>query len=206
MSGADLNNGYFVSSDITAHRLLGYEIPSSWWSRIYEYPWALKYAFPKDVCADMGSGEYYRPFKDCLARTCKTCYAVDLNPDRMDYSKKVVYIQADFTERIEQLSDQSLDKIYCISVLEEVDCPQKTLNEFYRLLKPGGIAVLTFDCIYDHEKAVGKYKGIEPSEFGNWVKESGFHYYGSAPNYNHTNGMIFNEKLNLCVFHSVLQK
>ena len=38
--------------------------------------------------------------------------------------------------------DDKFDVLFCESVLEHVDSPEKSLNEFYRVLKPGGVAYI----------------------------------------------------------------
>lgn len=40
------------------------------------------------------------------------------------------------------IPDHSLDVVLCLSVLEHLDEPQETLDEFHRILAPGGVALL----------------------------------------------------------------
>lgn len=48
-------------------------------------------------------------------------------------------------------SDGSCDVVYCISVLEHSRNEEKILAEFNRVLRPGGILILTFDISLDGE-------------------------------------------------------
>ena len=41
-----------------------------------------------------------------------------------------------------RVADESFDIIFCESVLEHVDSPEKSMDEFYRVLKPGGIVYI----------------------------------------------------------------
>jgi hypothetical protein len=70
-------NGYFKQSDPSIKELAGYPLPSDWWSRPWEYAWAIEHAVSYMTAADMGCGWMYRPFKDALAEVCKYVYAVD---------------------------------------------------------------------------------------------------------------------------------
>jgi SAM-dependent methyltransferase len=47
------------------------------------------------------------------------------------------------------LDEDTLDAICCISVLEHTDDYEEILKEFVRVLKPGGLFVLTFDLSLD---------------------------------------------------------
>ena len=48
-----------------------------------------------------------------------------------------------------QNDDCSFDIIYCISVLEHTKSYNKIIDEFYRVLKPGGKLIVTFDISLD---------------------------------------------------------
>lgn len=50
-------------------------------------------------------------------------------------------------------ADRSFDVILCTEVLEHVNEPKHTLNEFYRVLKPGGYVILSVPFLYQmHEQ------------------------------------------------------
>jgi ubiquinone/menaquinone biosynthesis C-methylase UbiE len=66
-----------------------------------------------------------------LRKTREVCGAAGLG-ERID----TVLLE---DERI-PLADQSVDRVLCKNVLEYVPDPDKTIGEFFRILKPGGIA------------------------------------------------------------------
>ena len=200
-------SGYFKQSDPHIEELAGYQLPPDWWSRGYEYPWALTYAEAGLVVADMGCGWMYRPFKDALdVLGCKV-YAVDGDKCLLTQEKRtgIEYVVADFTKPIPEIPSGSLDRIFCISVLEDVgDKISLALQEFARCLKPGGLCVLTFDVQYDMDKPLGQYPGFNFIDFwSEWLLSE----FALRTTINEEkNGALFNEDFNLCVFHCVLMK
>jgi 2-polyprenyl-3-methyl-5-hydroxy-6-metoxy-1,4-benzoquinol methylase len=88
--------------------------------------------------ADFGCG-----YEATLARTLlekvrsAVLLDVSLAPDlgRID---KVTAIEGRLPEDIAELESRSLDVILCLSVLEHLERPQETLDEFFRLLDDGG--------------------------------------------------------------------
>ena len=200
MSG---DNGFFKQWDVHMDNFAGYGLPVGWWSRKFEYPWAIQFATTEDVVADMGSGEYYRPFKDGLANICLKTYAVDLNPEE-SRNHPITYISANFSKRIEELDDKSLDKIFCISVMEECGDMEGALWEFQRLLKPDGLAIITLDVQLDITKPLGKYKAIDLYDFKYKFRKAGFDFKGELDM--NQDFIIFNKELNLKCFHCVLRK
>src|SRR5512139_3581100 len=169
-------NAYFRTDDPKERTICGLPINEGWWSRGYEYPWALGYAEAGQIVADMGCGWTPRPFKDALARKGCHVYAVDESPKIMglEQSPGVVWVVADITRRIEVIPEGSLDAVFCISVLEDVgDKVPLALSEFARCLKPGGLCVLTFDVQYDMEMPLGQYPGVEIKKF--WPERYGFY-------------------------------
>mgnify|MGYP000386234247 CR=1 FL=1 len=65
----------------------------------------------------------------------------------MSYLKKVNFSKCDL-KRLPYDSD-SFDMVYCISVLEHTDDYETIIEEFYRVLLPGGLLVVTFDISLD---------------------------------------------------------
>lgn len=69
-----------------------------------------------------------------------------------DYIKKVDYkvldkvpnYQPDIVGDVQSLplSDESVDAVICIAVLEHVEEPQRAMKEIYRILKPGGFCFI----------------------------------------------------------------
>lgn len=92
---------------------------------------------PEDVVLDLGSG--YGEFINNI--TARLKYAMDLNPDSLEFlSKEVNYLQQDCSA-IWPLEDNSLDVIFTSNFFEHLpnkQCLKETLHQAYRCLKPGG--------------------------------------------------------------------
>jgi len=196
-------NAYFKTHDMSADSINGYPIPPEWWSRVYEYPWAMCYAGQSMVVADMGCGWEQRPFKDALADMCRKVYAVDAHHKVLTFTPRdnIEFVLADFTRRIEAIPDASLDRVFCISVLEELpDRLPDALVEFERCLKPGGMVVITADVVYDESKPTPYCGGISVDTLINAIDQAGL-FLGEI-DYDKT-GAMYSEMFNLCVFHVV---
>lgn len=135
--------------------------PLHTWSRVWEYPFVyaslLKFLEAKlpaqeVAIADIGSGVTFFPFK--LARKGFKVTCVDIDPicERDVTSAAAAYDCSPGTvtamlcdENVLPLDDKSMDCIYSISVIEHIPDPAKIVDEIWRILKPGGILVLTLD-------------------------------------------------------------
>ena len=172
-------NAYFKTHDMSADSISGYPIPPEWWSRRYEYPWAMTYAGNNMTVADMGCGYEFRPLKDALAKVCKTVYAVDANDGLLAQPKpdNVEFIVADFTKQVKAIPDESLDRVFCISVLEHLSWAiPAALAEFYRVLRCGGLCVLTCDVQYDMDKPCDISPGMDITTLQPAARSAGFRY------------------------------
>lgn len=200
-------NGFFKFTDQHVSEIMGYPVDPNWWSRHYEYPWALGYAEAGLVVADMGAGWTPRPFKDALAALGCKVYAVDGDERLLNLEKRpgIEFIVADMTRPIEEIPEGSLDRVFCISVLEDVgDKVPKALKEFYRCLKPGGLCVLTFDVQYDEKKPLGPYPGVDLLDFTNATYQARLSFRDKIDH--GKKKAVFHSEFNLCVFHTILQK
>ena len=200
-------NGFFKFTDQHATDIMGYPIDPHWWSRHYEYPWALQYAEAGLVVADMGAGWTPRPFKDALAALGCQVYAVDGDERLLELEKRpgLEYVVADMTKPIEAIEAESLDRVFCISVLEDVgDKVPMALKEFYRCLKPGGLCVLTFDVQYRDDKPLGPYPGVDLIDFNNSVYRARFNWRTKIDM--GKKKAVYHQEFNLCVFHCILRK
>lgn len=78
------------------------------------------------------------------------------------------------------LDDDSFDLVMCMSMLEHDTDPQATVNEAYRVLKPGKpFIVTTVDQTHGEHKHLGggdteTYNFITEEEFRTWLKKAGF--------------------------------
>src|SRR5512139_1696328 len=129
-------NSFFKWQDKQTLTVAGMPLPDAWWSRKYEYGWALQYAEPAQIVADMGTGWMYRPLRDALADVCGYVYGVDVDARLMHQRRpdNVEFVIASICEPIQQIPANSLDRVFCISVLEDMgDMIGNAVKEFARL-------------------------------------------------------------------------
>jgi 2-polyprenyl-3-methyl-5-hydroxy-6-metoxy-1,4-benzoquinol methylase len=128
-----------------------------WPFRKLEYSFALdallSHLKPGDRYLDAGSGA--TPLAHAIAAQGIEAEACDgdkhlieqlqqLRPETI-YGSQVRYSHQDLTAL--RFADGSFDAVSCISVLEHIPAPfdQRALNEMLRVLKPGGLLILTID-------------------------------------------------------------
>lgn len=140
--------------------------PFKLWSRRWEYPFAaqrvINFAERRQNSSeslrilDAGSGVTYFPYYICdnLPQAAVVC--CDYNPsyrqmfDEINAARgnpPVSFVDAALQDL--PFDERTLDAICCISVLEHTDNYEEIVNEFARVLKPGGLCVLTFDLSLD---------------------------------------------------------
>jgi len=198
-------NGYFKTGDPHSDMIGDYKLQPDWWSRKYEYTWALPYAVRGGIMADMGCGWWPRPFKHALADIGMT-YAVDANEkvlDMPDGKFLLNHVHADFTMPIPRLQD--LDVVFCISVLEDLgDQTVEALSVFRDTIHEDGKIVVTFDVPYDDSKPTPQYPGLPLSTFGEAVDRAGLRFVGDCDD--SKDDALFHHGFNLCVYHAVLER
>jgi len=146
------------------------------WSRRWEYPYAAQRVIefaerqpdgPVRIL-DAGSGVTYFPYYLCseIHRAQMTC--LDSNPSYHEMFAAINPAMPDarvkFLEAMLQkmpLADNSFDVICCISVLEHTDNYEEILDEWNRVMRPGGLLVLTFDLSLDGKFEVPKTQAQE---------------------------------------------
>jgi SAM-dependent methyltransferase len=142
--------------------------PLKLWSRRWEYPFAaervLKFAQESQgrsiKMLDAGSGVTYFPYLLCeripnLSVICSD-YNATYKPVFDGINQAVPNSRVEFREGLLQklpVADHEIDILCCISVLEHTGDYPAAVAEFARVLKPGGLLVLTFDISLD-----GKFK------------------------------------------------
>ena len=169
-------NREFISRHAGALRGYGKhwgEDPLKLWSRRWEYPFCERkvaaYANEKGLGAagqpglrilDAGSGVTYFPYLVCSELPGAQVVCCDSNAayvgmfdaiNRGEQKARVTFKTAMLQEL--PLETGSMDVVCCISVLEHTDNYRAILGEFGRVLKAGGVLVLTFDLSLD-----GKFK------------------------------------------------
>lgn len=138
--------------------------PFKMWSRRWEYPFeaqkVLDYIATQSgrplKMLDGGSGVTYVPYY--LVEKCPDLSVIccDTNtsyqPMFQAINQTVGHQKVTFQEAMLQklpYGDEALDIVCCISVLEHTDQYEEIVNEFARVLRPGGLLVLTFDLSLD---------------------------------------------------------
>ena len=137
--------------------------PMLQWSRRWEYPYAFerleefarRQGKPLAIL-DAGSGVTFFPYYLCsrLPGTRVTCcdgnskYASSFDRLAAATGNRDVTFRPCLLQNL-PLESHSLDAICCISVLEHTGQYGSILEEFRRVLRPGGLLVLTFDISLD---------------------------------------------------------
>lgn len=130
-------------------------------SRCFEYPFvyyhlqrraSLSSGKRKPIVLDFGSGVTYFPF--AVAKLGVDVCCVDVDPvvgvDIPKAARAISSSPGSVTAKVIDGSrlpyaDNSVDGIYCISVLEHIPNFEKAVAEMCRVLRPGGVLLLTFD-------------------------------------------------------------
>ena len=135
--------------------------PLHCWSRIWEYPYVYyhlkseKESLESKIdlkVIDLGSGATFFPF--ALAKLGYHVQCLDIDPIcGCDLQRAILTVphqpgKVDFSliseNRLPE-EDDKVDVIYCISVLEHIPNFKATVKEIDRVLKPGGLFILTID-------------------------------------------------------------
>jgi len=203
-----LTSRFFTTDDEKVDTFV-YLIPVEWWSRIYEYPWAGRFAEPDHVVLDAGCGIEH-PFKIALAGVCKQVHACDIDQKIINEPFIIETIKKRFCFDVTELNgniyykicdlgkldypDHSFDRVFCISVLEHCSTSRylPILKEFKRVLKDDGLIVLTFDV--PTHNLLGRLPQL--------IKETGLTFAGDFNNEEPDNAV---EGLGLTVFKAVLK-
>lgn len=130
-------------------------------SRVWEYPYiyyhlaAYLKTLPQDlnpVVADVGSGVTFFPFSLAKIGYQVVCTDIDsiCKRDLALARKFILHSPGAVDFRLTDgfnlpFEDSECDALYCISVLEHIPDFEKTIAEMYRILKPGGLCLITCD-------------------------------------------------------------
>lgn len=138
----------------------------------------------KGFILDAGCGNFY--YANAIRSTSREIICLDIVRPEKDLIKNNMF----FNGSIERLpfKNDSFDFIYCFSVIQFIDNDRAVIEEFYRVLKPGGRLLLTiptrnspFRIIRDLEICSGVYKFPQ-------FNVNHHHYYSIEDIYN----LIFN--------------
>lgn len=100
-------------------------------------PLIKRYARGKTI--DLGCG--FMPFRKYLKDVVAVYHTLDLYPR----SSEVTYVGD--IQNMSMIPAASYDCALCLEVLEHVPCPFQAIHEIYRILKPGGILLLSVPCL-----------------------------------------------------------
>jgi len=166
-------------------------LPATWWSRPYEYSWAMAFTSPEAVVLDAACGISH-PFKFALAERSREAHACDLDPRITSKAAIIEDIGRDFgveatawhvdhwheslhlaSANLTELpyEEQQFDRVFCISVLEHMPVSDQALalREFSRILKPDGLLILTFD-----------YPTVSLEDMSMLLRDTGFVFAGEV--------------------------
>ena len=135
--------------------------PLHCWSRIWEYPYVYYHLGryvegftqgSRPVVADVGSGVTFFPL--ALAQLGCEVICTDIDPvcekdisracESVAHSPGKVHFRLVSSEKL-PFEDGECDVVYCISVLEHIPDFENTVSEMARVLKPGGLCLITCD-------------------------------------------------------------
>ncbi len=147
--------------------------PLHQWSRQWEYPYAfsriessLQTKESKNIL-DAGSGITFFPYFIKSLYPATDIYCVDSDPELENIYQRInahreekVNFSCSDLKKLPFTSEQ-FDTIYCVSVLEHTEDYSGIIQGFYKLLKPGGKLVITFDLSLDGTRDISVEKGTQ---------------------------------------------
>lgn len=146
--------------------------PFHQWSRQWEYPYVLDriQSVPslntRKRILDAGSGVTFFPYYLKSKYEMVDMYCCDRDPSLAETFQS---INSESEQKVEfscsnlnstAYEDNSFDSIYCISVLEHANNYHEIIEEFLRIMKPGGKLVVTFDVSLDGKHAITPENGV----------------------------------------------
>lgn len=144
--------------------------PLHTWSRVWEYPyvyhhlkiWRAKFSGGMPLVVDLGSGVTFFPFTLARLGCSVTCVDID-EVCKMDLACAAQCVlhepgKVDFQlsdGHVIPFKDEEVDGLYSISVLEHISTLENTVEEIARVLKPGGLFILTIDLSLRNDVQLG---------------------------------------------------
>lgn len=125
------------------------------WSRQTEWPWAIHHSCltGRESCLDIGGG--WAIVKYALANRCHRLTALDTMDEALTVTQEtakhlgiqnITTVKGD--ARHLPFPDESFERVVCISVMEHIPNGHLLVaGEIKRVLKPGGIAIITMDLL-----------------------------------------------------------
>lgn len=145
--------------------------PLHQWSRQWEYPYVYSRVMQavqnrvRPVLLDAGSGVTFFPYylssriKDVSLKCCDYDRELENSYRQINANRKksIDFLAADL--RGLPYEAESFHAIYCISVLEHTANYKDIIDEFFRILRPGGSLIITFDVSLDGSRSIDVDKG-----------------------------------------------
>ena len=207
----DLNNAYFRFDDPRVEVVGGMVLHPTWWSRFYEYAFAMQFMEKTDTVADMGCGWMGRPFVIELAAECKEVFGIDADIrvyDLYNNFPNLYYLPMNFCNSdMGHFKTSTFDKIYCISVIEDISPSDRlaALTNFRRLIKPKGKILITMDCVWEPFRISEPYPTVNVNHLIQAVEKAGLRFVGDVDNQMPDNA-VHQSEWNLACFHCVLER
>lgn len=147
------------------------------WSRVWEYPYVyfhLQQRLAKQrvdsrlLVVDVGTGVTFFPF--AVANLGFDVICTDIDPICVRDLRRAVEVIAPSVGRVKvqqiergvlPIGDAQADVVTCISVLEHIPDFQRTIAEMGRVIKPGGLLLLTIDLDLRGDSEIGPGKHRE---------------------------------------------
>lgn len=138
---------------------------------------------PDMTAVDLGSGDGY--ISRAVAGIVKKVIAIDISGEMLEQLQKkaaqnaIKNIETIETEAQEvPLQDSTADIVFANMFLHHIEDPEEIIHEIFRIVKPGGMAVVS--DFHQHENDEMKKKmhdvwnGFNISDIKKWFKKSGF--------------------------------
>jgi ubiquinone/menaquinone biosynthesis C-methylase UbiE len=103
---------------------------------------------------DVGTTHKFRKEIEPFRPLFREYVAVDFHA-RSDYSELNVDIDADIRQL--PFRNETFDGVLCIEVLEHVPDPSQAVSELHRVLRPGGVMLLTVPFMLGYHGKIGDY-------------------------------------------------
>jgi len=162
------------SACLKGYRMKWVADPLHQWSRQWEYPFVYSRisefsgnAGPRLNILDAGSGVTFFPFflSSRFSHAAVSCCDYDETLEEVycrlnaHLTAPAQFVPGDL--RHLPFQNNAFDIVYCVSVLEHTDAYQTIVSEFKRVLKEGGMLIVTFDISVDGEADIPPEKAEE---------------------------------------------
>jgi ubiquinone/menaquinone biosynthesis C-methylase UbiE len=163
---------------------------------------------------NIGTGE--GDYDPMIARYCVRLVGCDQNEDDLNFARVRNWDNPIIEYRTENalnlsFDDDTFDKVIAVEVLEHVSDPSGMLGNIFRVLKPSGIAILTFPSLHfpitydpvnrilswfsERHFSMGAYAFghtylVAPADFRTWAYECGFEVLQEEPLSGYLVGLI----------------